>query len=81
MKILKNKRYKELLDYEIKYKELKSKLELYENGVYYSSKLDEKEEEIEKLTKQLEVGKQQYNDLVEEKEKLQEQLYYLNDDI
>lgn len=29
--------------------ELKSKLELYENGVYFSSEIDEKDKEIDKL--------------------------------
>ena len=38
------------------------------------SKIDELKKENQELKKQLEVGKQQYNDLVEEKEKLQEQL-------
>ena len=33
--------------------------------------------EIQELKEQIEVGKEQYNDLVEEKENLQEQLYYL----
>lgn len=37
-------------------------------------KIDELKKENQELKKQLEVGKQQYNDLVEEKEKLQEQL-------
>lgn len=34
--------------------ELKSELELYENGVYYSSELDKKDKEIEELKKQQE---------------------------
>ncbi len=33
--------------------ELKSKLELYENGVYFSSEIDEKDKEIDKLKEQL----------------------------
>ena len=35
---------------------------------------EEQQQENEELKEQLEVGKEQYNDLVEEKEKLQEQL-------
>ena len=34
--------------------ELKLELELYENGVYYSSELDKKDKEIEELKKQQE---------------------------
>ena len=44
---------------------------------YYDELFDEMEswrEEVKELKKQLEVGEQQYNDLVEEKEILQEQL-------
>ena len=40
-------------------------------------KIDELKKENQELKKRLEVGEQQYNDLVEEKEKLQEQLSYL----
>lgn len=39
-----------------------------------SKKVKELEKENQELKKQLEVGKEQYNDLVEEKEELQEQL-------
>lgn len=34
--------------------ELKADLEMYENGVYFSSEVDEKDKEIDKLKKQLE---------------------------
>ena len=41
---------------------------------YFKKENQELKEENEKLKKQFEVGEEQYNDLVEEKEKLQEQL-------
>lgn len=49
---------------------------LLENVPYFQTK-DDVLKENQELKKQLEVGEQQYNDLVEEKEKLQEQLDYL----
>ena len=56
--------------------------ELYEKTkdcgrVQFINLLMEKERENQELKEQLEVGKEQYNDLVEEKENLQEQLDYL----
>ena len=58
--------------------ELKEKLDKYENPedmTLFAMWCTEKvKEENEKLKKQFEVGEEQYNDLVEEKEKLQEQL-------
>lgn len=58
--------------------ELKQKINTYENPndltlmfMYCNEKARDM---IEELKKQLEVGKEQYNDLVEEKEELQEQL-------
>ena len=60
------------------YKELKEKLDEYENPedmTLFAMWCTEKvKEENEKLKKQFEVGEEQYNDLVEEKEELQEQL-------
>ena len=44
--------------------------------IEYTERLHKENQE---LKKQLEVGKEQYNDLVEEKENLQEQLDYLRD--
>lgn len=43
--------------------ELKAALELYENGVYFSSEIDEKDKEIDKLKKQLEEYQLQNIDL------------------
>ena len=56
--------------------------ELYEKTkdcgrVQFINLLMEKERENQELKEQIEVGKEQYNDLVEEKENLQEQLDYL----
>lgn len=56
--------------------------ELYEKTkdcgrVQFINLLMEKERENQELKEKLEVGKEQYNDLVEEKENLQEQLDYL----
>lgn len=56
--------------------------ELYEKTkdcgrVQFIKLLMEKERENQELKEQIEVGKEQYNDLVEEKENLQEQLDYL----
>lgn len=56
--------------------------ELYEKTkdcgrVQFINLLMAKERENQELKEQLEVGKEQYNDLVEEKENLQEQLDYL----
>jgi hypothetical protein len=57
-------------------KELKSKLELYENGVYYSSKVDELQEElgqykniIKKIKKYIKENKKEYGSL-EDNEKI-----------
>ena len=38
--------------------ELKSKLELYENGVYFSSKVDEKDKQIDKLKEWINIVQQ-----------------------
>ena len=38
--------------------ELKSKLELYENGVYFSSKVDEKNKQIDKLKEWINIVQQ-----------------------
>ena len=56
--------------------------ELYEKTkdcgrVQFINLMMEKERENQELKEKLEVGKEQYNDLVEEKENLQEQLDYL----
>lgn len=51
--------------------ELKAKLELYENGVYFSSEVDEKDKEIDKLKKQLEESKENYNCLLKQKEQFE----------
>ena len=45
---------KENLELQQENQELKLELELYENGVYYSSELDKKDKEIEELKKQQE---------------------------
>lgn len=45
--------------------ELKSKLELYENGVYFSSEVDEKDKQIDKLKKQLHDASIQIQELTE----------------
>lgn len=41
--------YKYIKELQQKNQQLNSKLELYENGVYYSSEIDEKDKEIDKL--------------------------------
>ena len=49
-------------------------VELYDNYIELISKINNLQQENQQLKKQLEVGKEQYNDVVEEKENLQEQL-------
>lgn len=62
-----------LEDFEIEYwnlqqenQELKADLEMYENGVYFSSEVDEKDKEIDKLKKQLENANKQIEQYQEE---------------
>ena len=50
--------------------ELKSKLELYENGVYFSSEVDEKDKQIDKLNKKYENVVADYEKIEFEKEQL-----------
>ena len=50
--------------------ELKSKLELYENGVYFSSEVDEKDKQIDKLNKKYENAVADYEKIEFEKEQL-----------
>ena len=50
--------------------ELKSKLELYENGVYFSSEVDEKDKQIDKLKKKYENAVADYEKTEFEKEQL-----------
>lgn len=50
--------------------ELKSKLELYENGVYFSSEVDEKDKQIDALKKKYENAVSDYETTMAEKEQL-----------
>lgn len=50
--------------------ELKSKLELYKNGVYFSSEVDEKDKQIDKLKKKYENAVADYEKIEFEKEQL-----------
>ena len=50
--------------------ELKSKLELYENGVYFSSEVDEKDKQIDVLKKKYENAVADYENTMFEKEQL-----------
>lgn len=50
--------------------ELKSKLELYENGVYFSSEVDEKDKQIDVLKKKYENAVADYETTMFEKEQL-----------
>ena len=50
--------------------ELKSKLELYENGVYFSSEVDKKDKQIDKLKKKYENAVADYEKTEFEKEQL-----------
>lgn len=54
--------------------ELKSKLELYENGVYFSSEVDRKDRQIDKLKKKYENAVADYEKTMFEKEQLKKQL-------
>lgn len=57
-------------------KELKAKLEMYENGVYFSSENDKLQEENERLNKGLEYAKRIEKDY---KTKFDKAIEYLND--
>lgn len=54
--------------------ELKCELELYENGVYFSSEVDEKDKQIDKLKKKYENAVADYEKTRFEKEQLKKQL-------
>lgn len=69
-----NKIYCPLCYFKKENQELKLELSGYRQAILEDKDMLGLKEESEELKKQLEVGKEQYNDLVEEKEKLQEQL-------
>ena len=64
---LKQQQFNELLK---ENQELKSKLELYENGVYFSSEADRKDRQIDKLKKKYENAVADYEKTMFEKEQL-----------
>lgn len=59
-------------------KELKAKLEMYENGVYYSSENDKLQEEIERL--QAELDKTRLSELKKEY-RIFKAIEYINDNL
>lgn len=62
--------HNESIDIRKENQELKSKLELYENGVYFSSEVDEKDKQIDKLKKKYENAVADYEKIEFEKEQL-----------